>query len=65
MAYEDGTAVDAKGVGRGVIDKLHETYKTELGGKQIAYDGESTLFTLGALPRNKLQFTVVLGEQQR
>ncbi|CAO2813123.1 unnamed protein product [Amaranthus hypochondriacus] len=65
MAYEDGSAVDAKGVGRGVIDKLHETYKTELGGKQIAYDGESTLFTLGALPRNKLQFTVVLGDQQR
>ncbi|XP_051141870.1 protein argonaute 4 [Andrographis paniculata] len=58
--YEDGRPVDAKGVGRRVLDRVHETYDTELGGKQFAYDGEKSLFTVGALPRNKLEFTVVL-----
>ncbi|KAK7317809.1 hypothetical protein RJT34_02357 [Clitoria ternatea] len=32
----------------------------ELNGKDFAYDGEKTLFTLGSLARNKLEFTVVL-----
>ncbi|KNA23540.1 hypothetical protein SOVF_023980 [Spinacia oleracea] len=64
MAYEDGTAVEAKGIGRRVVDKLHETYESELGGKQFAYDGEKTLFTLGGLPRNKLEFDVVVEDQQ-
>ncbi|KAM0058620.1 putative post-transcriptional gene silencing PAZ-Argonaute family [Helianthus debilis subsp. tardiflorus] len=60
LFYEDGRPVDAKGVGRKVIDKVHETYKSELDGKEFAYDGEKSLFTIGALPRNKLEFTVVL-----
>ncbi|KAL2943015.1 Protein argonaute 4A [Bienertia sinuspersici] len=55
MAYEDGTVVETKGIGRKVLDKLHETYESELGGKQFAYDGEKTLFTLGDLPRKKLE----------
>ncbi|MFS7966907.1 putative argonaute, linker 1 domain, protein argonaute [Helianthus anomalus] len=60
LFYEDGCPVDAKGVGRKVIDKVHETYKSELDGKEFAYDGEKSLFTVGALPRNILEFTVVL-----
>lgn len=60
LFYEDGRPVDAKGVGRKVLDKVHETYKSELDGKEFAYDGEKSLFTVGALPRNKLEFTVVL-----
>ncbi|KAF5187030.1 argonaute 4B [Thalictrum thalictroides] len=60
LAYEDGYPVDAKGIGRKVIDKLQETYDTELDGKKFAYDGEKTLFTLGPLPQNKLEFIVVL-----
>jgi eukaryotic translation initiation factor 2C len=59
LAYEDGRPVDGKGVGRKVIDRVHETYDTEFG-KDFAYDGEKSLFTVGPLPRNKLEFTVVL-----
>ena len=39
---------------------MHETYDSKLSGKDFAYDGERTLFTLGSLARNKLEFTVVL-----
>ncbi|KAM6576742.1 hypothetical protein CsatB_028579 [Cannabis sativa] len=62
LFYEDGRPVDAKGVGRKVIDRLHETYKSDLGGKNFAYDGEKSLFTVGPLPGNKLEFTVVLDD---
>ncbi|KMS98061.1 hypothetical protein BVRB_4g096180 [Beta vulgaris subsp. vulgaris] len=64
MSYEDGTAVEAKGIGRRVLDKLHETYESELGGKHFAYDGDKTLFTLGALPCTKVDFDVILEDQQ-
>lgn len=60
VMYEDGRPVDGKGVGRKVIDRVHETYDTELAGKDFAYDGEKSLFTVGALPHNKLEFTIVL-----
>lgn len=60
LFYEDGRPVDAKGVGRRVLDKVQDTYESELAGKQFAYDGEKSLFTVGALPRNKLEFEVVL-----
>lgn len=60
LMYEDGRPVDGKGVGRKVLDRVHETYDTELAGKDFAYDGEKSLFTVGALPHNKLEFTVVL-----
>ena len=43
-----------------MLDKVHETYYTELSSKDFAYDGEKSLFTIGSLPRNKLEFTVVL-----
>ncbi|KAI3795891.1 hypothetical protein L1987_38551 [Smallanthus sonchifolius] len=60
LFYEDGRPVDGKGVGRKVLDRVHETYGSELEGKEFAYDGEKSLFTIGALPRNKLEFTVIL-----
>ncbi|CAK9165711.1 unnamed protein product [Ilex paraguariensis] len=60
LFYEDGRPVDGKGIGRKVLDRVHETYDTELAGKKFAYDGEKSLFTVGPLPRNKLEFTVVL-----
>ncbi|XAR56686.1 hypothetical protein NMG60_11037260 [Bertholletia excelsa] len=60
VSYEDGRPVEGKGVGRRVIDRVHETYDTELAGKDFAYDGENSLLTVGPLPRNKLEFTVVL-----
>lgn len=60
MSYEDGHPVDAKGIGRRVMDRVQETYSSELSGKDFAYDGEKSLFTIGSLPRNKMEFTVVL-----
>ncbi|OMO92922.1 Argonaute/Dicer protein, PAZ [Corchorus olitorius] len=60
LSYEDGRPVDGKGVGRKVIDRLHETYSSELAGKDFAYDGEKSLFTVGPLPDNKNEFMVVL-----
>ncbi|VVB16907.1 unnamed protein product [Arabis nemorensis] len=62
IAYEDGRPVEAKGIGRQILDKVQETYKSDLGFKYFAYDGEKTLFTVGALPSNKLDFSVVLEE---
>ncbi|ESQ42138.1 hypothetical protein EUTSA_v10012624mg [Eutrema salsugineum] len=60
ITYEDGRPVEAKGIGRRILDKVQETYQTDLGSKYFAYDGEKTLFTVGALPSNKLDFSVVL-----
>jgi len=60
LSYEDGRPVEGKGVGRKVLDRVQETYNSELSGKDFAYDGEKTLFTLGSLARNRLEFTVVL-----
>nr|QNU10184.1 argonaute 9 [Arabidopsis halleri] len=60
ISYEDGRPVEAKGIGRKILDKVQETYQSDLGSKYFAYDGEKTLFTVGALPSNKLDFSVVL-----
>nr|AXY97429.1 Argonaute family protein [Populus tomentosa] len=57
LAYEDGRPVDGKGVGRKVIDRVHETYPPNVVPVKA---GEKSLFTVGPLPRNKLEFTVVL-----
>lgn len=54
--------VDSKGIGRKVIDKLLQTYCSELDGKDFAYDGEKCLFTVGPLPQNNFEFTVILEE---
>ncbi|KAF3454052.1 hypothetical protein FNV43_RR04499 [Rhamnella rubrinervis] len=62
LFYEDGRPVEGKGIGRKVIDRVHETYHSELDEKDFAYDGEKSLFTIGSLPRNKHEFTVVLEE---
>ncbi|PAN17712.1 hypothetical protein PAHAL_3G150900 [Panicum hallii] len=60
LKYEDGRPVDGKVVGRKVIDKLQQTYHCELSNKDFAYDGEKSLFTVGALPQVNNEFTVVL-----
>ncbi|TVU22668.1 hypothetical protein EJB05_32383, partial [Eragrostis curvula] len=60
LKYEDDRPVDGKGVGRKVIEKLQQTYATELANKDFAYDGEKSLFTIGALPQVNNEFTVVL-----
>ncbi|KAG5560790.1 hypothetical protein RHGRI_003965 [Rhododendron griersonianum] len=60
LFYVDGRPVDGNGISRKVLDSGHATYDTELAGKDFAYDGVKSLFTLGPLPRNKLEFTIVL-----
>ncbi|CAN8247031.1 unnamed protein product [Cochlearia groenlandica] len=62
LFYDDGRPVEQKGVGRKILDKVHETYQSDLDGKEFAYDGEKTLFTFGALPSTKMDFSVVLEE---
>ncbi|CAN4111345.1 unnamed protein product [Withania somnifera] len=60
ISYEDGNPVEVKGIGRKILDKVHQTYSLELAGKDFAYDGEKSLFTIGALPLNKFEFDVIL-----
>jgi eukaryotic translation initiation factor 2C len=60
LKYEDDQPVEGKGVGRKVIDKLQHMYRSELSNKDFAYDGEKSLFTIGALPQVTNEFTVVL-----
>lgn len=54
--------VNSKVIRRKIIDRLHETYSSEFAGKRFAYDGEKNLYTVGPLPRNRLEFTVVVEE---
>ncbi|KAL6559349.1 hypothetical protein OROGR_004466 [Orobanche gracilis] len=60
ITYEDGLEVTRKNTKMVVIEKLCETYKSELDGKTLVYDGDRSVFTLGRLPQNNLQFSVVL-----
>ncbi|KAI9075853.1 hypothetical protein K1719_042220 [Acacia pycnantha] len=62
LFYEDKRPVEAKGIGRRVLDKAYETYASELQSKSFAYDGEKALFTITSLPSNKFEFIVVLDE---
>jgi len=60
LKCEDDTPVDRKGSGRKVIKKLQQIYAAELANKDFAYDCEKSLFTIGALPQVKNEFTVVV-----
>lgn len=62
ISAEDKRSVEGKGIGRKVVDRLYQTYSSELAGKRFAYDGEKSLYTVGPLPQNKFEFTVVLEE---
>ncbi|PIA49690.1 hypothetical protein AQUCO_01300448v1 [Aquilegia coerulea] len=67
VAHEDGSMVEGigGGLGRKIINKLVETYgeakEIELYGRNVAFDGERTLFTIGSsLPNHNNTFTVIL-----
>ncbi|KAL3652628.1 hypothetical protein CASFOL_002309 [Castilleja foliolosa] len=60
ICYEDNSAVENKVIGRKVMDKLYQTYSSELARKKFAYDGEKSLYTVGPLPKNKFEFMVIL-----
>ncbi|KAK4492821.1 hypothetical protein RD792_000146 [Penstemon davidsonii] len=53
---------NCKRLGRKITEKLYETYSSELAEKIFAYDGDQSLYTVGPLPHNKFEFTVVLEE---
>ncbi|KAL2326862.1 hypothetical protein Fmac_020289 [Flemingia macrophylla] len=62
ITLEDKRSVESKGIGRKVIDKLYQTYSSELGGKRFAFDGGRALYTVGPLPLNKYKLKVLLEE---
>lgn len=50
---------------RKIMDKVKEIYgDTEFGGKDFAYDGEKTLFTIGPLRNNNIQCNVVIDDDR-
>ncbi|CAH1444767.1 unnamed protein product [Lactuca virosa] len=60
ITSEDDRAIENKVLGRKILDKLYQTYSSELSGKKFAYDGEKSLYTVGSLPQNQSEFMVVL-----
>ncbi|KAK4350607.1 hypothetical protein RND71_029920 [Anisodus tanguticus] len=58
--YENGDPVTQSNLIRKVIYKLWEIYSPELGEQAFASDGQQSLFTTSPLPKNRLDFTVVL-----
>lgn len=59
---EDSKAVEGKRIGRKLVDMLSETFASDFAGKCFAYDGESSLYTLGPLPYIKQEYPLVLEE---
>ncbi|GMI73300.1 ARGONAUTE 6 [Hibiscus trionum] len=59
---EDRIVVESKWIGRKLVDKLYQTYSSELAGKRFVYDGDKSLYTVGPLPQNKFEFTIVAEE---
>lgn len=62
ITWGDNEAVLIKGLKRKVVDKLYQTYFSELARRRYAYDGEQSLYTVGPLHENRLEFAVVLEE---
>jgi len=60
LFYEDGHPVEAKGAGK-ILERVQEIYASEFNGKDLAYDRDKTLYTMGSLPQKKLEFIIALG----
>lgn len=60
ITSEGDRVIENKVIGRKILDKLYQTYSSELSGKKFAYDGGKILYTVGPLPQNKSEFMVVL-----
>lgn len=54
--------MEAKGIGRKILEKVQETYQIDLGFKHFAYDGDKNLFTVGPLPSNDAKYFANIGE---
>ncbi|XP_078168085.1 protein argonaute 16-like [Carex rostrata] len=59
IKYEDDKIVENNGIRRKIIEKL---VHSELAGKDFAYDGEKSFFTVGPLHQDIFDFMVVLEE---
>ncbi|XP_019159475.1 PREDICTED: protein argonaute 16 [Ipomoea nil] len=62
ISFDDKSAVNSRGIGRKIMDKLYQTYSSEFSGKRFAFDGEKCLYAVGPLPQNNMKYTVVLEE---
>ncbi|KAL6543416.1 hypothetical protein OROHE_010038 [Orobanche hederae] len=58
----DESPADAKGMGQKMLDEVYEIYNSDLARKGFPYDGEKSLFSVGPLPHNRLEFTMVLAD---
>lgn len=56
----DKNAAQSKVYGRKIVNRLFEIYSKELKNKRFVYDGERSLVTIGPLPQNNFELTVVL-----
>ncbi|KAJ4797830.1 Argonaute family protein [Rhynchospora pubera] len=62
MKHENENVVENKRMSRKVIEKMFQTYRSELANKDYIYDGERSLFTVGPFSQSMLEFAVVLEE---
>ncbi|CAH2070229.1 unnamed protein product [Thlaspi arvense] len=63
ITYQDGKPVEAKRIGRKILEKVQKNCQSDnLGSKYFAYDGDKTLYTVGPLPGKVLSFSVALEE---
>ncbi|CAO2184941.1 unnamed protein product [Urochloa humidicola] len=60
LKNEHGKPVAGQGISRKVMDKLLEIYASDLTNVSFAYDGDKSLFTIGALQHVRDVYTVVL-----
>lgn len=58
--HGNGDPVSGARIRRKLLDKLDQTYKSELAERSFAYDGVKSFYTVGPLPNNNLEFVVVL-----
>ncbi|KAF3783946.1 argonaute 4B protein, partial [Nymphaea thermarum] len=62
IVSDDSRPVVNKSLGRKIVDNVQQLYGSELSSKKFAYDGEKGLYTYGELPKNTMNFTVLLEE---
>uniref|UniRef100_A0A7N0RIH9 Argonaute 4 n=1 Tax=Kalanchoe fedtschenkoi TaxID=63787 RepID=A0A7N0RIH9_KALFE len=59
---EDKLAIKNKELARRIFHEMYQTYSLELKQKEMAYDGDTSLYTVGPLSQNSYEFVVFLEE---
>nr|AJA90764.1 Argonaute 4 [Ephedra trifurca] len=75
MAYQYDVSIKPKGressrglpkdLLRSIMEKVKQLYSHELGNKHFAYDGEKSLYTIGSLANNHIEFEVVIDRRSQ